>query len=109
LAYCFQGTRNSGGVHFSQLQNSSSQNLADLTIAREQEKAEKLTRENPGQNETFAFIAGYTSGGAPYGITWEEWEQLEPGSSKSNTWLGASRFCFDNLQKIIKTPGGSNK
>lgn len=23
-------------------------------------------------DETFAFIAGYTSGGAPYGITWEE-------------------------------------
>lgn len=23
-------------------------------------------------DETFAFIAGYTSGGAPYGATWEE-------------------------------------
>ena len=23
-------------------------------------------------DETFAFIAGYTEGGAPYGITWEE-------------------------------------
>lgn len=28
-------------------------------------------------DETFAFIAGYTSGGAPFGITWEEWEQEE--------------------------------
>lgn len=26
----------------------------------------------PDSNETFAFIAGYTSGGAPYGITFEE-------------------------------------
>ena len=26
---------------------------------------------------TFAFIAGYTSGGAPYGITWEEMEAIE--------------------------------
>lgn len=52
--------------------------LADLAASREQKKAEKLARENPDQNETFAFIAGYTSGGAPYGITWEEWEQLEP-------------------------------
>ena len=24
------------------------------------------------QDETFYYIAGYTSGGAPYGITWEE-------------------------------------
>ena len=24
------------------------------------------------QDDTFFFIAGYTSGGAPYGVTWEE-------------------------------------
>ncbi|MFR8113715.1 hypothetical protein [Faecalibacterium sp.] len=33
------------------------------------------------QNDDFFFIAGYTSGGAPYGVTWEEmglepWEEL---------------------------------
>jgi hypothetical protein len=28
-------------------------------------------------DETFAFIAGYTEGGAPYGITWEEMEALD--------------------------------
>ena len=28
------------------------------------------------QDEHFAFIVGYTPGGAPYGITWEEWEAL---------------------------------
>ena len=27
---------------------------------------------NPDQDEHFYFIAGYTSGGAPYGITWEQ-------------------------------------
>ncbi len=27
-------------------------------------------------NDTFAYIAGYTSGGAPYGLTWEQWEAL---------------------------------
>ncbi len=26
------------------------------------------------QDENFAFIVGYTSGGAPYGITWDEWD-----------------------------------
>jgi hypothetical protein len=28
-------------------------------------------------DEEFAFIAGYTEGGAPYGITWSEWEGLD--------------------------------
>jgi hypothetical protein len=28
-------------------------------------------------NDEFAFIAGYTEGGAPYGITWDEWEGLD--------------------------------
>ena len=29
------------------------------------------------RDENFAFIAGYTEGGAPYGITWEEQERIE--------------------------------
>jgi hypothetical protein len=28
-------------------------------------------------NDHFAFIVGYTSGGAPYGLTWAEWEAPE--------------------------------
>jgi hypothetical protein len=28
-------------------------------------------------NDEFAVIAGYTEGGAPYGITWDEWEGLD--------------------------------
>ena len=40
----------------------------------------KLTKKQQTENddfyedcdETFAFIAGYTSGGMPYGTTWEE-------------------------------------
>lgn len=32
--------------------------------------------EFPECNESFAFIAGYTSGGAPYGVTWEEAERM---------------------------------
>lgn len=26
----------------------------------------------PDMDDTFSYIAGYTSGGAPYGVTWEE-------------------------------------
>ena len=50
-------------------------------------KTEKETRDNLAkkeilQDDRFFFIAGYTSGGAPYGVTWEEmglkpWEDLE--------------------------------
>lgn len=40
---------------------------------REQKKMEKDTPPfSEGQDDTFYYIAGYTSGGAPYGITWEE-------------------------------------
>jgi hypothetical protein len=28
-------------------------------------------------DDDFAFIAGFTSGGAPFGVTWEEMEKLE--------------------------------
>jgi hypothetical protein len=36
------------------------------------------------QDETFTYIAGYTEGGFAYGVTWEEWEQLEQESSTSS-------------------------
>ena len=42
---------------------------------RKRRKKKKLQEEqmmNLEQNDTFLFIAGYTSGGAPYGSTWEQ-------------------------------------
>ena len=43
---------------------------------RRKRKARKATQTsdsfNPDQDDRFFFIAGYTSGGAPYGVTWEE-------------------------------------
>jgi hypothetical protein len=33
--------------------------------------------ENTDSDETFAYIAGYTSAGFPYGVTWEEMEAAE--------------------------------
>ena len=42
---------------------------------RKQKRARPRTiRES---DETFAFIVGYTEGGAPYGVTWEEMQALE--------------------------------
>jgi len=29
------------------------------------------------QDDHFAMIIGYTSGGAPYGVAWEEWEAID--------------------------------
>lgn len=41
---------------------------------RKQKKQEVDVLDIPEQDETFYYIAGYTSGGMPYGITWEEME-----------------------------------
>lgn len=32
-------------------------------------------------DDTFAYIIGYTSGGTPYGITWEQWEKDDDKSN----------------------------
>lgn len=42
--------------------------------ARRRRKAQKQARDAPvlDQDEHFFYIAGYTAGGAPYGITWAE-------------------------------------
>ncbi len=39
---------------------------------RKKEARDNLTKEEILQDDRFFFIAGYTSGGAPYGVTWEE-------------------------------------
>ena len=45
--------------------------------ARKRKKADRLAAlDSIEQDETFAYIAGYT-GGAPYGVTWAKWEELE--------------------------------
>ena len=49
---------------------------------REQTMEEYLAERFPDSDDRFFYIAGYTSGGAPYGVTWEEmglqpWEPLE--------------------------------
>ena len=49
---------------------------------RKKKVRDNLNKEEILQDDRFFFIAGYTSGGAPYGVTWEEmglkpWEDLE--------------------------------
>ena len=38
-------------------------------LARKEEESDDLY---PDSDETFAYIAGYTTWGFPYGVTWEE-------------------------------------
>ena len=49
---------------------------------RKAARTETLSRTKfPESDETFAFIAGYTEGGAAFGVTWEEWEGIERRAS----------------------------
>ena len=48
---------------------------------REQLKSE-IGSDFGDSDEYFAYITGYTPGGAPFGITWEEWRQIEGADNK---------------------------
>ncbi len=39
-------------------------------------------------DEYFAYIAGYTDGGFPYGITWEEASEIEKNDSQFGKAVG---------------------
>ena len=62
------------------------QELAEARKRKRLEKAAELERMlGIEQDEYFAFIVGYTSGGAPYGITWEEWEEMDASEAGEDT------------------------
>ena len=48
----------------------SPEKLAEMQ--RAERRFRTLYEHRPNSNEDFYYIAGYTSGGAPYGITWTE-------------------------------------
>ena len=45
---------------------------------RKKETSDNLAKEEILQDDRFFVIAGYTSGGAPYGVTWEEMPPRRP-------------------------------
>lgn len=47
-------------------------------------------------DDTFAFIAGYTSGGFAYGVTWEEMEEIE----RRDTELSGGELNLHNDEEI---------
>ncbi len=61
--------------------------LKSVTGAVADRRSRKLRRkevfERFDQDETFAYIVGYTEAGFAYGVTWEEWERLDPDHSNN--------------------------
>jgi hypothetical protein len=53
------------------------QQVARATQRAAKARPQALTGCDEDSDENFAFIAGYTAGGYPYGVTWEEWEIWE--------------------------------
>lgn len=52
------------------------------------------------KDDNFAFIAGYTDGGIPFGITWDEQEQLDKIEKKDEDYKGIN-YKID-LEKVIE-------
>ena len=53
------------------------QTLDQRTKKKYKNKNSTTWDEDADSEENFAYIAGYTSGGVPFGITYEKWEELE--------------------------------
>ncbi|MGB9620667.1 MAG: hypothetical protein ACPL7K_09665, partial [Armatimonadota bacterium] len=56
---------------------SARRDLERLDTQRVERKTLRALEFGPDQDDNFAYIVGYTSGGAPYGVTWEELDLLE--------------------------------
>lgn len=61
------------------------QEQAEARKRKRLEKAAELeSMSGIEHDDYFAYIIGYTSGGAPYGITWEEWEALDDAEAEED-------------------------
>lgn len=56
----------------------------------------------PWQDDRYLFIAGYTSGGAPYGVTWEQMG-LEPGEDLEH-WQREESYEGPDLWEDLQPP-----
>lgn len=53
-------------------------------------------------DETFAFIAGYTEGGAPYGVTWEQKAEIEAKAAATEQSTPPPQKCPVPLSEIVE-------
>ena len=61
-----------------QIKQAEEQRLRQRRMEREAKERERLGELYEDCDDRFAFIAGYTDGGAPYGVMWEE-VGIDPG------------------------------
>ena len=61
-----------------QIKQAEEQRLRQRRMEREAKEREQLAELYEDCDGRFAFIAGYTDGGAPYGVMWEE-VGIDPG------------------------------
>ena len=61
-----------------QIKQAEEQRLRQRKMEREAKEREQLAERYEDCDDRFAFIAGYTDGGAPYGVMWEE-VGIDPG------------------------------
>ena len=80
-AYALRVQRDAeAGITLESLTKQPKKKTGKAPCSRKKKKREPAATES-WQDDRFFFIAGYTSGGAPYGVTWEEmglepWEEL---------------------------------
>lgn len=65
------------GVEFSQeyldrIKKSEQERILNMQRERAKKEQEHMNELYSDSDDTFCFIAGYTDGGVPYGVTWEE-------------------------------------
>ena len=61
-----------------QIKQAEEQRLRQRRMEREAKERERLAELHEDCDDHFAFIAGYTDGGAPFGVMWEE-VGIDPG------------------------------
>lgn len=84
------------GVEFTQeyldaVKRREEERIRQKHLERERRAEQDLLSQYPDSDDTFAFIAGYTGGGAAYGITWEELG-LEPYAPYEDLMAAYDRF-----------------
>lgn len=58
------------------------QKQRDAEKRKERKRVEREAVLSDESDGTFAFIAGYTPGGFPFGLTWEEWYEIEDSNEQ---------------------------
>ena len=60
--------------------------IEHLRLEKEERELQDFYDRFPDSNDQFFYIAGYTSGGAPYGVTWEEMGLLPYQAPEDAVW-----------------------